>query len=177
MLGQEDVNRPPIRRKRSVVQHARDAALRRQGRGVPARPAVLVHGHEGEVGDARVGGAPADVAGGQDAGVEVGVAEDGAVLGVPGAAERAAAGEGRGDGGVGGEDPAVVGDVDAVLVGEGRVGALPGGDAAAAVAQRQRRVGDPGGAEAVEEVGLAGDDVVVEVGVSELADVELRCCE
>lgn len=43
-------------------------------------------------------------------------------------------------------------DVHAVLVGEGRVGALPGRDAAAAGAQLQRGPRDPAGAEAVEEI-------------------------
>lgn len=65
-------------------------------------------------------------------------------------------------------------DVDAVLVVKGRVGALPGGDAAAAVAERQGGLGDVERAEAVEEVCLSGDDGVVEVGVAQLADVDLE---
>lgn len=65
-------------------------------------------------------------------------------------------------------------DVDTVLVLEGRVGPLPGCDAAAAVAQEDLGGLHPCGAEAVEEVGLSGDDVLVEVCVAELADVDLR---
>lgn len=96
------------------------------------------------------------------------------MLVVPGPAEGAAARDGGLGGPVVGEDLGGV-DVDAVLVGEVRgVGALPGGDAAAAVAQGEGRVGDVEGAEAVEEVGLAGDDGVVKVGVAQLADVDLE---
>lgn len=51
--------------------------------------------------------------------------------------------------------------------------ALPRCDAAAAVPQRDQTRLDPGGAEAVEEVGLAGDFVLVKVCVAEFADVYL----
>lgn len=53
-----------------------------------------------------------------------------------------------------GRDAAVSGgdgrvdDVDAVFVGEGRVGAFPGGDAAAAASEGDLRVSGPEGAEA-----------------------------
>jgi len=52
-------------------------------------------------------------------------------------------------------------DVGAVGVGEGGVCAFPGDDAAAAGAEGEGGGGDPEGAEAVEEVGLAGDGAVV----------------
>lgn len=66
-----------------------------------------------------------------------------------------------------------VDDIDAVLVDESGVRALPGRDAAAAATQRDERVLDPKRAEAVEKVGLSGDVAVRHVGVAELADVYL----
>ena len=64
-------------------------------------------------------------------------------------------------------------DVDTVFVGEGRVGAFPGRDAAAAAAQCDGRLLYPGGPEAVEEVRLAGHFSVLEVRVSKLTDIDL----
>lgn len=66
-----------------------------------------------------------------------------------------------------------VDNVDSVGVGEGRVGAFPGGYAAAAGAQGDGSAFDPGGAEAVEEVSLAGYFAVFDVCVSEFAYVDL----
>jgi hypothetical protein len=53
------------------------------------------------------------------------------------------------------------------------ISSLPGCNSAAAIAQRDETGLDPGRAEAVEEVGLPGDFVFVEVGVAELANVDL----
>ena len=64
-------------------------------------------------------------------------------------------------------------DVYSVLVLKRGIGAFPGRDAAAAVPQHHRIALHPRGAEAVEEVGLARDLAVFEVGVAELADVDL----
>lgn len=63
--------------------------------------------------------------------------------------------------------------VDAVLVGEGRVGTLPGSNTAAATAERKRRLLNVRGAEAVEEVGLSSNDIVVKEGVSKLSNINL----
>lgn len=63
-------------------------------------------------------------------------------------------------------------DVDAVAILKRRVCAFPRGDAAAAAAQGKQAGLDPCGAEAVQEVGLAGDFGIVNVGVAEFADVE-----
>lgn len=108
-----------VRRRSRVVQHEGDIA-RLHLLGRPARSAVVVDGHEGGVVDARLRGLPLNVALGLDGGVEEGLHEDGAVLGVPGAAEGAGAADGGRDGGVGGEDLGV-GDVDTVLVFKGCV--------------------------------------------------------
>ena len=96
------------------------------------------------------------------------------MLRVPRATERAASRERGGDGSIGCADLRVV-DVDAVRVGKGRVRAFPSSYAAAAGAQGEEGRLDPERAEAVEEIGLAGDDAVVDVGVAELADVNLVC--
>lgn len=69
-----------------------------------------------------------------------------------------------------------VGDVDSVFVGESRVCAFPGCDAAAASAHQDLGGLDKGGTEAVEEVGLSGYGVIEEVGVAELANVDLGGC-
>jgi hypothetical protein len=95
------------------------------------------------------------------------------VLAVPGPSEGALADHLGCDGGVGRDQGRAV-EVDAVLVLEGGVGALPGRDAAAAAAEGEGRFLDVERAEAVEEVGLSGDDGVVEVGVAKLPDVDLR---
>lgn len=57
-------------------------------------------------------------------------------------------------------------DVDAVLVLEGGVGALPSRDASTAAAKRDIRVCHPTGTEAVEEVGLACNFTVVHVCIA-----------
>jgi len=59
-----------------------------------------------------------------------------------------------------------VDDVDAILVDESGVCAFPGRDAAAAATERDEGGVDPEGAEAVEEVGLAGDVGLRHVGVA-----------
>lgn len=161
---QKHIDRPPVRGDLGIVQHKRDVArlLRRR---VPPGAVVIPRGHKGVIIDTRGRGRPLDVARGQDARVQVAVHEDGAVGVVPRPAQGALAGDVGLGGPVVGEDLARV-DVDAVLVGEGRVGALPGGYAAAAVPQGQGRLGNVERAEAVEEVGLAGDDHVVEIGVA-----------
>lgn len=161
---QKHIDRPPVRRHLGLVEDERDVAGDLGG-GVPASAVVVVGGHEGVVVDAGQGGRPLNVAGGQDARVEVAVHEDGAVGVVPGTAEGALAHNLGLGGPVVGDDLGRV-NVHAVLVGKGRVGALPGGDAAAAVAQREGRLGYVERAEAVEEVGLAGDHHVVKVGVA-----------
>lgn len=91
---------------------------------------------------------------------------------VPGAAEGALPLDGGCDGRVGRLDGGVD-NVDAVVIDEGGVGAFPGGDATAAVAKKQLRRLEPGSAEAVQEVSLAGDDGFVEVGVAKFADINL----
>lgn len=77
------------------------------------------------------------------------------MLRVPRPPKRTGALDLRGDGGVCGAHGRVH-DVDAVFVGEGCVGALPGCDAAAAGAEEESAGLEPGCAEAVEEVCLAG---------------------
>ena len=57
-------------------------------------------------------------------------------------------------------------DVDAVFVGECRVGAFPGCDTAAAVAERDGGLLYPGCAEAVEEIGFSCYFAVFEVSVA-----------
>lgn len=64
-------------------------------------------------------------------------------------------------------------DVDAVLVGEGRVGTFPGRNTAAATAERKRRLLNVGGAKAVEEVSLPSNDIVVKESVSKLSNINL----
>lgn len=64
-------------------------------------------------------------------------------------------------------------DVYAVLVGEGGVGALPGRDATAAVAEREGRFGDVQCPEPVQEVRLACYNDIVKVCVAQLADIDL----
>ena len=60
-----------------------------------------------------------------------------------------------------------------VFVDKGRVRSFPSCDTAAAVAQKNLRRLDPGGAETVNKVCLAGDDAFMEVCVSEFAHVNL----
>ena len=69
------------------------------------------------------------------------------------------------EGGVGLGDVAVV-DVDAVLVFERGVGALPSRDTSSAAAKCHGRVCHPASAEAVEEVGLACNFAIVHVCVA-----------
>lgn len=57
-------------------------------------------------------------------------------------------------------------DVDAVFVDEGCVGAFPGCDAAAAGAESDTGFLNPGGAEAVEEIGLACYLPILEVRIA-----------
>lgn len=64
-------------------------------------------------------------------------------------------------------------DVDAVLVGEGRVGTFPGRNTATATAERKRRLLNVRGAKAVEEVGLSSNDIVVKESVSKFSNVNL----
>lgn len=68
-------------------------------------------------------------------------------------------------------------DVCAVGVGERGICAFPGCDAAAAAAEGKQGGLDPEGAEAVEEVSLAGYGAVVHVCVAQFADVDLRWSE
>ena len=66
-----------------------------------------------------------------------------------------------------------VDDVDAVFVGEGGVGPFPCRDASAAGTEGNRRAFHPGGAETVEEICFSCYLAVLEVRVSEFADVDL----
>lgn len=84
---------------------------------------------------------------------------------VPRPSQGAFADDLGGDGGVGGDQSVAV-EIDAVLVGEGRVGSFPGCDAATAGPEREGGFLEIESAEAVEEVGLTGYDGVVEIGVS-----------
>jgi hypothetical protein len=70
-----------------------------------------------------------------------------------------------GDGGVGGDQSVAV-EIDAVFVGEGGVGSFPGCDAAATGPQGKGGFLEIEGAEAVQEVGLACYDGVVEIGIA-----------
>lgn len=63
-------------------------------------------------------------------------------------------------------------DIDAELILIRRIAALPGRDATATGPQHDGAVGHPGGAEAVEEIRLAGDLGRGEVGVAQLANVD-----
>lgn len=161
---QEHVPRPPVWPHGGIIEHLGDVT-RHLRRGVPTRPVVAPGSHERVVVHAGEGRLPLDVTCRQDARVKVAVHEDGPVCVVPRPAEGAYAL----DLGLGGP---VVGnhlrrvDVHAVLVGEGGVCALPGRDAAAAVAEGEGGLGDVERAEAVEEVRLAGHDDVVEVGIA-----------
>lgn len=64
-----------------------------------------------------------------------------------------------------------------IFVHESRVGALPRGDATATTAKCHKTRLNPCSAKAVEEVGLASNFVLVEVCVSEFANVNLRHCQ
>lgn len=64
-------------------------------------------------------------------------------------------------------------DIRAVVVDEGSIRALPGGDTSAAAPELQFGGLDPQGAEAVEEVGLPADEGGADVGGTEFADVDL----
>lgn len=152
-----------------LIQHLRHVR-RHPTRQIPARPKTPILRHKRIVVRPRIRRAPRNVPARPDAIIEIRIREDRAVLRVPRAPERALPDDR--ERGVCLLDDAVV-DVDAVRVGEGRVGALPRGDAAAAGAQGEAGRLDPRRAEAVEEVGLAGDDGGVDVGVAELADVDL----
>ena len=66
-----------------------------------------------------------------------------------------------------------INDVDTVFVGECGVGSFPGCDTPSTGTQLDICVGDPGGAESVEEIGFPGYDAVFDVGVAELANVYL----
>lgn len=163
--------RTTIRTPLTPRQDGLDLA-RRPRRGIPPGAVAAKLGLQRHAGRVPRDAArdPVDEAGGQDAVVQVGIGEDGAHLRVPGAAEGAAAADGEGGVGL----PHGRGDdVDAEVVGVGGVAALPGGDAAAARAQRDEAVVHPAGAEAVEEVGLSGHLAVLDEGVAELADVDL----
>lgn len=133
VLCQEDVRGPPVRLDLLVVEHDGDVAGL-LSRDIPPGAVVVPRGHEGVVVDPGVGSAPLDIPSGQDARVEVAIHEDGPLLGVPWAAQGAGALDLSRRRGVVGDELGRV-DVDAVLVLKGRVGTLPGGDAAPAVSQ------------------------------------------
>jgi hypothetical protein len=63
-------------------------------------------------------------------------------LSIPGAPEKAFADYGGGDGGIGCGD-AGVGDVGSIFVGEGGIGAFPGNDTSAKIAELDERFLDP----------------------------------
>lgn len=161
---QENILWPAIRRYRRISQHLGNITRRLRLRVRP-RPSVLVRRHERVLVHPRRRRGPDNVPRGQDAPVKVAVHENRAVGVVPGAAQGALPFDGWYGGLVVSEELGRV-DVYAVFVGEGSVGALPGGDAAAAVPQGEGRVRDVQRAEAVEEVGLPGNDGVIEVGVA-----------
>ena len=167
----EHLSRTTIRTPLTPRQHRLHRARRSRTRVPPgAITAKLgLQRHAGRIARDATGD-PIDETGGQDAVIHIGIGEDGAHLGIPGPAEGAPALDGQGGVGLlhGGVD-----DVDAEFVGVGGVGAFPGGDAAAARAQRDQAVVDPAGAEAVEEVGLSGHFAVFDEGVAELTDVDL----
>lgn len=77
------------------VHHDRDVTLDSTGQ-VEAGTVVSVLSHGGVGVDARIRGAPFDVAAGPDGVVEVAVCKDGAVQRVPGTAEGTLAGDGEG---------------------------------------------------------------------------------
>lgn len=111
-----------------------DAAFCTAG-GVETGSERLVLGHDCLVGEpAHAVDDPIDVAAGLDTAILVGSGEDGPVQTVPRPAQSAFAGNRRGNRGVR-RSHTRVDYVHAVLVLKGGVGALPRGDAAAAVAQ------------------------------------------
>jgi hypothetical protein len=61
-----------------------------------------------------------------------------------------------------------------IFVHKGGIGALPGRDTSTAVAQCHETGLNPRSAKAVEEVSLASDFVLVEVGIAKLSNVDLR---
>jgi hypothetical protein len=68
---------------------------------------------------------------------------------------------------------AAVMDVHPVLIGKRGVGAFPCRDTSSAAAKKKFGGFDPQGAESIEEIGLAGNDGLVHVGVAYFADVDL----
>ena len=92
------------------------------------------------------------------------------MLSIPRAAERALAGDFERV--VGGDDVAL-GDVDTVLVLEGRVSTLPRCDTTTTASELDVGICDPARAKAIEEVRLATYDRLVHVSIAELADVDL----
>lgn len=119
-----------------------------------------------------IGRAPGNVAGWLDASVEVRVHEDGSVQRVPWSSECTLAHHVWSNGVVGRDELGSI-YVDAVLVGEGRVGTFPGRNTTAATAERKCRLLNVRGAEAVQEVSLSSNDIVVKEGVSKLSNINL----
>lgn len=60
-----------------------------------------------------------------------------------------------------------------VFVDKSRVGSLPSCDTSTAITQSHETRLNPSGAEAIEKVGLAGDLILVEVRITQLANVYL----
>lgn len=113
--------------------------------------------------DSRIVGVPLHITARVDAVVEVAVREDTAVLSVPRSTKIALVCDFERS--ICFPNITVV-DVDAVLVFERGVGALPSRDTSSAAAKRHGRVCHPASAEAVEEVGLACNFAIVHVCVA-----------
>ena len=113
--------------------------------------------------DSRIVRVPLHITARVDAVIKVAVREDTAVLGVPWSTKIALVCDC--ERGICFPDITVM-DVDAVLVLEGSVGALPSRDASSAAAKCDGRVCHPASAEAVEEVGLACNFAIVHVCVA-----------
>ena len=113
--------------------------------------------------DSRIVRVPLHITARVDAVIKVAVREDTAVLGVPWSTKIALVCDC--ERGICFPDITVM-DVDAVLVLERSVGALPSRDAATTATKCDGRVCHPASAEAVEEVGLACDLAIVHVCVA-----------
>ena len=155
-----------------VVHYYRDVSVSSTS-GVEARSESLVLGHDGILVQAALAiDDPVDVPSRNDTCVFGGACEYRPVLAIPWTTQSTFTPDIRGYGCIGCPDGGID-DVDTVVVGEGSVCSFPSCDTTAAVAQKDLRRLDPGGAETVEKVGLAGDDAFVEIGVAQFTHVNL----
>lgn len=154
-----------------LVRHLnRNIRRRRPSTSIEPWSKILILGHRSINTNPRIRFTPLNIPTRPNTIIQVRVCENATVQRIPGPTQSAFAHDG--EGGVCGEGGRVV-DINAIVVRKGSVCAFPGGDAAAAAAETEKRGLDPEGAEAVEEVGLAGDGAVVHVRVGEFADVYL----